>query len=275
MSPEPADPWSSGDRADDGSIPPLPGSPSDPLGAAELQIPDDARELARDFKAWQREVRWNRRRQRFERWTGRDVRDRDLRGRQVSGTVVVAIVLLVGLIGATLVVFTPRNVRRPVPPVPLALAAPTQAAGAVGGLLPAADLTTNVGGVVHARDLRPTVLALIPANCRCATALKELVTEAGESGLLPVELVSTASQASQLAALTDDVGDRLVVPLRDIQSALVDPIAPLGLTVVAVHSDGVIETIVRNFSGDTSLVASLHQLSQPGFSTNEAPTTSP
>jgi hypothetical protein len=275
MSTDPADAWSSGDRADDGLVPSPPASPSDPLTPLLLHIPDDARELARDLKAWRREIRWNRRRRRLERWTGRDIRDRDLRSRQFSGTVVVAIVLLVGLIGATLVVFTPRGARRPASPTPLALAASTHPAGTIGGLLPAADLTGSRGELVHARDLRPTVLALVPANCDCATALKELVAQAGDRGLLPVEVISTASQGSQITALTDDVGSTLVVPLRDIQSELIDAIAPIGLTVVPVHSDGIIESIVRNFSIDTSLDPDLDQLAQPGFGQLEADTTSP
>jgi hypothetical protein len=275
MSTDPTDAWSSGDRADDGLGPPPPASPSDPLTPLLLHIPDDARELARDLQAWRREVRWSRWRRRLERWAGRDIRDRDLRNRQFSGTVVVAIVLLVGLIGATLVVFTPRASRRPVPPVQLALAASTHASGTVGGLLPAADLTTSRGALVHARDLRPTVLALMPANCDCATALKELVAQAGERGLLPVEIVSSASQGSQLAAVTDEVGSRSVVPLRDIQSELIDAIAPVGLTVVPVHSDGIIESIVRDFTSDTSLNHDLDQLAQPGFDQLEADTTGP
>jgi hypothetical protein len=260
MSSDPADPRAGDDR--DGSW-----ATSMPV------IPDDARELARDVEAWRREVRWQQRRRRLERWTGAS----NGRG-QLPGGAVVVIVILVGLVGAMLVVFTPRDGRRPVPPVPLALAAPADLPGTVGGLLPEADLTTASNTVLHARDLRPTVIALVPANCNCEAAVKTLVDQADAADMLPVDLVSTASQGSQLATLTTEIGANRVVPLRDLQSNLVDAIVPRGLsslTVVPVHSDGVIAAIVSGFGTESTVERELERLGQPGYDQITADPVSP
>jgi hypothetical protein len=266
MSSDPADPRGGGDWGD---------SPDDAFfTAASLpEIPDDARELDRDVEAWRREVRWQRRKRRVERWTGPGAGHG-----QLPGGAVVVVVLVVGLIGAMLVVFTPKDARRPVAPVPLALAAPEVAPGSVGGLLPDTDLTTSEGVVLHARDLRPTVLALVPANCDCVAALKTLVNEADAAGMLPVEMIATASQSHQLEALSAQVGANLVVGLRDIQSSLIDALAPRGLsslTVVPVHSDGVIAAVVPGFTTSTSVEHEIEHLAQPGFDQIAADTASP
>jgi hypothetical protein len=63
--------------------------------------------------------------------------------------------------------------------------------------------------------------------------------------------------------------------LRDMQAELIDVIAPQGLTVVAVHSDGIIEAVDRNFTGETSIEPGLDKLAQPGFGQIGALSTSP
>ncbi len=274
MSPDPTDPWPSGDQSDDAAAP------------ERVYVPDDARELARDVAAWKREVRWQRRRERLDRWAGAGWLTRRTPGptnawpssqpyRLVPGKVVIAIMLAITLMGVALVVFIPHAVRQSLAPARLALAAPTTAAGRVGGLVPDADLTTTRGAIVHARDLRPAVLALVPADCGCTVALKALIADAAAADLLPVDLISTASQWMQLANLADQVGGKRVVQFRDMQSELIDGIRPRGLTIVPVHTDGVIASIVRNFQvpdapEQDSIAHTLTQLGQPGFDDSAA-----
>ena len=189
----------------------------------------------------------------------------------------------VGLIGAMLVVFTPRNVRASGAAGAAGAGRPGESAGQHRRPAARHDLTTSEGAVLHARDLRPTVLALVPANCDCVAALKTLVNEADAAGMLPVELVSTASQAHQLATprhVDADPRRRASATSRARSSTRIAPRGLSTLTVVPVHSDGVIAAIVPDSPPSTSVEHEIDHLAQPGFdqiaaSTRASPSASP
>lgn len=240
-----------------------PGSP-EPLGDADpaqpvgaVVVPDDARELARDVEAWRREQRWQRRRQRLERW----LVVRTVGERRIPGPLIFALLVLVVAIGATMSMLAPREVHAPTPPVPLDLAAPTTPAGKAGGLLPDVPLLVS-DGTTEARLLRPAVVAIISPDCRCTAALANLAAQAAPDGLT-VFAVGASNQRTAVDQIAGQVGRANVQTAIDPTGTLVSAYAPVGLTVVPVHADGVTGTIMRSFSADARITSELNALKQP------------
>lgn len=227
-------------------------------GIDHVVVPDDARELARDLQAWQREERSLRRRRRWESL----LLTRRWHDRGISGLIVALILIGVAMLGATISLLTPRAVRQPTPPVELRLAAPAALPGTPGGLLPDASLKAATGEV-DARGLRPGIIAIVPAQCSCRRALSVLAHEASTNAL-QVYLIGGPAQAGELADLTESTAPTVVQPLVDVSGALVEAYAPRGLTVVQVHADGVTEPVVRDYTGDTPLGRVLVDLKQAG-----------
>jgi hypothetical protein len=232
---------------------------------APIVVPNDARELARDIEAWRREQRWQRR--------GRVVRrvffTRRWREHGLSGPLVVAVLIAVALLGATISVSSPRVVHPVIPPVPLSLAAPLAAPGTAGGLLPDVRLSVRNPSAPSAdlsaqlRDQRPGVVAMVEPGCPCGTALATLADQAAYHGMT-VFLVMTRSQSSEVESLVDRLGRANISLMVDPDGAVLAAYAPRGLTVVPVHADGVTDAVVRNYSGSDALETELTALKQPG-----------
>lgn len=250
------------------------GNPIEPPSGSEdfshaFHVPDDARELDRDVEAWRREERWARRRQRLERlaflaiplprrWRQRHGQ-RDKRG--VAVPVIALIVVAVGLFSATATLVTTRATPPTRPPVPLKLATPTATPGAVGGLLPDATLTTATGAT-SARDLRPGVVGIVTPGCDCGPAVDALARRAATSAL-PLYLVGSPAQRADLDKLLA-VSPPNVHALIDTNGAFAAAYAPVGLTVVPVHADGVTTAAIRDFTPQTSLGPVLASLKEAG-----------
>jgi hypothetical protein len=220
-------------------------------------VPDDARELARDVEAWRREQRWERRRRVLERkfFGGPN------RSGAMSAPLVIAVLLAVAMLGATIVSSADSPARHVVPPVALALAAPTAAVGSLGGLVPDADLTASTG-TTPARVLRPAVLAFASADCGCASALAHLADEAAGNGLT-IYLIGPVAQHAELATLSDEVGRADITVLADPSGTFASALSRGGLTVVAVHADGVIGAFTGSFSRAMSLDPVFADLKEP------------
>jgi hypothetical protein len=240
-----------------------------PPAGPPIVVPDDARELARDVEAWRREQRWERRRRALER--------RFLGGptslRHISVPLVVLVLIAVAMLGATLAFPGSAPPRRATPPVQLLLAAPTVAPGEIGGLLPDVPLEVGRTGTTTAQQLRPAVIAFAPIHCACTAALAHLTAEAAGYGLT-VYLVGSAAQEADLAQLAAESARAGVQVLVDETSTLGSTVARSAshsstpgtadnLTVVGVHADGVIDTIVSNFSRGTALDSAFADLKQP------------
>jgi hypothetical protein len=134
-----------------------------------VEIPDDARELDAEMRAYRRERR-------------RAVRDRV---RPDHAFVIgVGLVLLITMLAMTI---SPKRASAP-ELLPLAEASVS------GPLLPAVSVDTG-HGVQPLRDLRPGVIALVPADCQCDEGLSVLVNEAAQYRL-PVHLVDTDDRAT-------------------------------------------------------------------------------
>ncbi|NHC16409.1 hypothetical protein G9H71_21725, partial [Motilibacter sp. E257] len=154
-------------------FPPRPGS-GDGLGAWDsLVIPDDARELEPDRRAWLRELRQQRR----DRWLPQGP------AAQRSRTVLL-FALVAGLI---LALSAPALLLSPQPPrgsLPLAAAAGPDAVA--GGLLPDVELRTLGSQPIDARAARPAVLMLLPAGeCDCHPLVLDVVARARAAGVYP------------------------------------------------------------------------------------------
>src|SRR5664279_3377974 len=152
------------------------------LPPVAVDVPDDARELARDLQALQRERRSARRRT----WVQRHLPGRRWHRYGISAPLVVTALLFVALGTTLLAVLASGRPARPTPR-PLASQVPV-APGTEGGLLPAVPLRF-VDGPRDTRAVRPAVFVLLPADCYCQAQVRTAVGAAQEFAL-PAILVT-------------------------------------------------------------------------------------
>ncbi len=237
------------DRADD-TAGELPAGP-------RVVVPDDARELARDVEAWRREQRWDRR----KRFLQRRFLGSPSRARAIQAPLVITSLLVVAMLGATLAFPGHPARREATTPVPLVLAAPSAAAGSIGGLVPDVSLVGSTG-TTSARAVRPALLALVQANCRCDRALARVADDAASHGLT-VDLIATPSTTTEVDSLAAKVDRPNVRVLLDPQSALARAYARAAFTAVAVHADGVVDDVLTDVTDTAVVDAMLATLKQP------------
>jgi hypothetical protein len=178
-----------------------------------VDIPDDARELGPEVRAYRRERRRTR-------------RDRMRPDRAfVFGA---GLVLLITMLAMTI---SPKRASAP-QLLPLADEA------TAGPLLPAISVDTG-HGVRALRDLRPAVIALVPAECACSDGLSVLVGEAAQYRL-PVHLVDTDDRGTPALRLTAARLGVLEHPdvLSDPGGAVVHAWPAPALTLLLVAADG-------------------------------------
>ncbi len=233
------------------------------LPPVDIEIPDDARELDRDVQAYQRELRAMRRRQRATRLRGPLTRE---------GMVLplVAGCLILALITSTLLImFAADQTGMPDQPghvatqplSPKHTAATSQpAAGKINGPLPAGQIVV-AGKAVPLRTItgpRPAVLTLVPADCKCAPALRELAAQAAQAGV-PVYLVSAKGGEQQLAGLAAQAGQGSAKLAEDTSDVLFKTYGRSGVTAILVRPDGLVASVAP--LPQPSLETSLRQLS--------------
>jgi hypothetical protein len=205
------------------------------LPPVDIEVPDDARELARDVQAYHRELRSRRRRHLARRLYRPLTRD---------GMVLplLAGCLALTLVAATLLtVFTARQPTaglRPQRPA-TGTRAPAQPGKALADTIlveagQATPLSTLSGPVV--------VLALIPPGCRCLAGLRKL-TVAALQARTPIYLVGVHNaQVTNLTAALD-LGKTQV--LEDTYDELPAPYNKVtALTAVVVRPDGAAQPVL-------------------------------
>lgn len=209
---------------DDGSLPP-----------ANIEIPDDARELDRDVLAYRREQRAKRRRQRLRRLAA------PFAGRGGALPLIAMCVALSMLAGAMLSVFaiSPASAPTRNPQPTKSATAPSGARATTGPSLPAGTVLLN-GRSEPVRSLAPSVLALVPAHCGCGAALRQLASQAAGAHV-PAYFVATGPAIPQLPGLTSRYGGGTAQPVTDAANLLGTVYQPTGLTVLLVHRDTVPE----------------------------------
>jgi hypothetical protein len=222
------------------------------LPPVDIEIPDDARELERDIQAYRRELRLQRRRRLAQRLGGPLTRD------GMVLPLLASCLALTLLAGTLLTMFTAR---RAVPTTLQTTSAPRRTSPPVGqvyGLLPAASVIVG-RRQSPLRALHPAVLALVPADCRCAAAARQLSTQATAAGVT-LYFVATGPaviRARSLARQSQLRGDRVVTDPRDALGATYQP---FGLTAVLVGKDGSIREIQQNLGPALQLQDSLRAL---------------
>ena len=236
------------------------------LPPVNIEIPDDARELERDIQAYRRELRMQRRHRLARRLGGPLTRD------GMVLPLLASCLALTLLAGTLLTMFTTR---RAAPSTLQTTSAPRQTrppVGQVGGLLPAASVTVGGDQIRALRDFRPSVLALVPAGCRCAAAAHQLSAQASAAGVM-LYFVATdqaVSQARRLARRSGLSADHVVT---DIHDALAGAYHPAGLTAVLVYRDGLVRSINSRLGPGVQLkdaIKALHGDSPQGLDDPDA-----
>jgi hypothetical protein len=223
------------------------------LPPVDIEIPDDARELNRDFQAYHRELRVQRRNRLVRRLGGPLTRD------GMVLPLLASCLALTLLAGTLLTMFTARHA---VPSTLRTTSAPRQSrppVGQVGGMLPATSIIVGSDQIRALRDLRPAVLALVPAGCRCAAAARRLSAQASYAGvtLYFVTTGPAVTQARRLARQAGLADDHVVT---DTQDAMGGAYRPAGLTAVLVYRDGLVRSVNPHLGPGLQLKGSLKAL---------------
>lgn len=245
---------------------------ADELEGLALLVPDDPRSLDGDRAAYLDELRLRARADLPFARVRRVLRVHDLpvlRRFGLTGSTIILLLAAVAVVGSSLTLFAPGAGGNPSTALVAPLATPAAAVGSIGGLLPQTQVSV-AGTSVPLRSARPAVITLVPVRCdACGPTLKSLLMQAREYGLRLV-LAGPASQNDQLVKLNDEAlgGSALVV--IDSSDVLGPTYSPEGVSVVLVHEDGVVATVVRDITTTQRLEPALAQLDRPG-----APSTNP
>jgi hypothetical protein len=226
------------------------------LPPVHIEVPDDARDLARDVQAYHRELRAKRRLQFLRRLLGPLSKD------GMVLPLLASCLALTLLAGATLTMLDAgRVLQSPVRPT-APVRAPTASVGQAGAALP--DTTAQVDGkLTRLRSLAPAVLALVPPGCGCATAVRRLSTQAGAAGVR-VYLVGTDHWMTEVRMLAAGSGPRPAHVIDDTADILGPAYHRTGLTAVLVYADGAVSAVVRDLQPGVELAASLQALTSGG-----------
>ncbi len=231
------------------------------LAGLTLHAPDDPRDLEADRDAWLTEEETGPVAPHSGAWTQR----REARRRRLALTAAVLVftLLIVAISGAVGAWIVGPQASAP-PAAPLANAAP--APGQIGGLLPEDAVLQDGSTPISARSVRPSVIALVPAQCdECEDLLTTVAQQAGSFGVSTVAIGGT-DQADQLAALSEAVGPLQMSTLTDPANTLRATYGLTGITLLLVRDDGVVVDVVRDPTPDTRLEGGLVELVPAGAS---------
>jgi hypothetical protein len=232
------------------------------LPPVDIQIPDDARDLDRDVQAYQRELRALRRRRRASRLSGPLTRD------QMVMPLLAGCLILALLTSTLLIMFAAGQTGMPHAPASHAAAQPAPAgsrpkAGQIGGPLPSAAVVIGGKSVPLSKIVAsgPSVLALVPNDCRCASALRQLGAQAAQAHVA-VYLVGTGGGMPQMALLATRAGQSPSRVADDTANVLGTTYRQSGLTAVLVRRGGSVTSVARRLAPGLQLEAGLRQLNR-------------
>ncbi len=236
---------------DDGSLPPV-----------NIVIPDDARELDRDMLAYHREIRAQRRRERFMRLL-RPLNRSGLGG-PTAIVPLIALCLALALVGGALLSVVTMNPAD----APTVTPAPTSAqAGQPSGLTTLPTGNVRIAGQAEpVRSLVRSVVALVPADCACAQQWNRLEGQAVAADV-PLYFVATAATDQRRAAEADRYVYGRAVAADDAYGVLSNAYRPDGLVVLLVYGDAKAE-VDRNLGSNFQLEPSLNELKSASANTN-------
>jgi hypothetical protein len=244
---------------------PDPDGRHDDLDAADLDglamlVPDDPRSLDADRTAYLRELTGRRRS--LAGGLG-EVNGTGQSLRLPSGARWLLPLLAVMVVIATAALMLTVLPGSSVVPEQAPLATPSAAAGEPGGLLPADPLLIN-GLPVETAAIRPAVLLLVPADCSgCTETIRDVYRQASEFRLTTV-LVGTPQQREQLAQADRDAAGLAAAVALDPRGRLAETYRASGLTVLAVHADGVVGAVLTDVAAGQRLEGAFAVLAEPG-----------
>jgi hypothetical protein len=137
--------------------------------------------------------------------------------------------------------------------------------GPVRALLPAAEVLVR-GIRQDVRNLRPAVLALLPARCGCDDVLESLFRQSHEYQI-ELFLVGGQAQAAELRELARHTGNGSTPVVVDPAGRLASVYAPRGVTAVLVDGAGVVTAVERDLAPGDRLEPLLATLLRTGTST--------
>jgi hypothetical protein len=232
------------------------------LPPIDIVIPDDARELDREVQAYQRELRALRRKRRVSRLRGPLTRD---------GMVLplLAGCLMLALLTSTLLIMFAAD-QTGAPDLPRSTATQSQprntpttqpAAGQLNGLLPIATVKIR-GKPVPLRTVTAamaSVLTLVPPDCKCASELRQLTSQAAREDVL-VFLVGTPAVTPQLNDLAVAAGQPASRVAEDTANVLGRTYRQKGLTAILVRRDGTVASVIRELPQQKLLDTGLQKI---------------
>ena len=233
------------------------------LPPIDIVVPDDARELDRDMQAYQRELRALRRKRRVSRLRGPLTRD---------GMVLplLAGCLMLALLTSTLLImFAADQTGAPDQSRPTATQSqpsntPTTqpAPGQLNGLLPTATVKIR-GKPIPLRTVTAamaSVLTLVPPDCKCASALRQLADQAARAHVL-VYFVGTPQVMQQLSGLATATGQPTSRVAEDTDNVLGPTYQQKGLTAVLVRRDGTVASVIHELPQQKLVDTGLREIS--------------
>jgi hypothetical protein len=240
---------------DDGNLPPV-----------NIVVPDDARELDRDVLAYHRELRARRRRQRALRLF-RPFRVRDAGG-QAAIVPLIAACLAISLVGGALLsVVTMSPALAPTVSARQSATAPAAPSAALT-TLPAGDIQLD-GRTAPVQSMASSVVALIPAGCRCDTKLSRLSRQA-VAAHVRLYFAGSGPVIPELTGYTKNDGDGAAVTAADNGNVLAGAYRPgRQLTVLLVYKDATAR-VFRGLSGSFQLTTDMGELTRAGASPSPA-----
>lgn len=228
------------------------------LPKVDVVVPDDARELDRDVIAYRRELRQQRRRERWRR-IGRPFTRYGIAAPFIASAVLVALIS-----GVLMTVISPRPNPRTiqVPPTGPQRLRP----GDVGGGLPTGNVIfrhkrvpvtelVNVAGVV----------LVVPRECGCDAAAQGVIRQAGNQRL-QVWLVAddrTDKDDKDVARLASGTAPGATLLADDPDRVLSTTYKSTGLTAVLVRTDRIVRKILRGLQAGRDVTADLRPLQTP------------
>ena len=243
------------------------------LPPVDVEIPDDARELYRDVQAYHRELRALRRHERSLRWRA-PFRRSGLAIPLLAGFLIVA---LIGVMISAMFTQSPyfsgaspgrsssssasaagrskTEASTAAPSTTLAAPSPT-----AGGHLPGTSITI-AGKSVPLRTLLSAALALVPANCACAVAVRQLLEQAQTAGVIVYLVAPRGSTVADLNRLvtSNARGTTATRVATDDDNALTSAYSASGLTVLLVDSRGLV-TVASGLGPNLRLEKELQSL---------------
>ena len=218
------------------------------LPPVDVEIPDDARELARDVQAYRRELRALRRQTRLGRLHAPLTRD-GLVLPLLAGCLAMALIS-----GVLLTVFSAGQSGSP----RLSASPPTQAS--MSGVPPTPGASRTAPGLPNAKVFiagkqvelsslisSSSVLALVPTGCQCGAALRQLRRQTA-AVRVSLYLVAVDGDMPQVRRLAARAGKPRAVVADDTGEVLGAAYRAQGLTAVLVGADGSVSLTARDLT---------------------------